>query len=98
MIYPFYAWGYDEESILGEVKRLDLIDLEQANPLITNNDTIPVMLAVDVCTLGYSSFEPEFAGLIRTNRANRAQWLALFESMNYLSAKDVFYQYQSTIP
>jgi hypothetical protein len=65
VLYPFVAWGYDEDRLRNEVVRLDLIPPGRDNPLATNNDTIPVMLAVDYCVLGYSGFEPEFAELVR---------------------------------
>ena len=59
-------------------------------PLATNNDTIPVMLAVDVNVMGYSGFEPEFADLVRTGRAAREFWLPLFESLEYLGKRGQF--------
>ncbi len=84
VLHPFHAWNYDEEEIPREVIRLGLIEAGQDNPLITNNDTIPVMLAVDSINLGYSSFEPEFAQLIREGRADRSMWLAIFQAIEYL--------------
>lgn len=84
VLHPFHAWQYDEEWIPQEVVRLGLIEAGQDNPLITNNDTIPVMLAVDSANLGYSSFEPEFAQLVREGRADRRIWLAMFEAIEYL--------------
>jgi len=90
VLHPFHAWEYDEEFILHEVVRLGLVNPGQDNPLITNNDTIPVMLALDCVKLGYSSFEPEFAQLVRRGRADRATWLAMFESIEYLSSRGEF--------
>jgi hypothetical protein len=90
VLYPFYAWGYDEDWIRAEVVRLGLLEAGQDNPLATNNDTIPVMLAVDSCRLGYSGFEPEFAELVRAGKADRAFWLAVFESLEYLSQRGQF--------
>jgi hypothetical protein len=85
VVYPFYAWPYDEDLIRQSVVELELIDPGHDNPLITNNDTIPLMLAVDVCKMGYAGFEPEFAQLIRSGRSERAPWLAVFEAVEYLS-------------
>jgi len=90
VLYPFYAWGYDEGDIRSEVVRLGLMQAGQDNPLATNNDTIPVMLAVDSCRLGYSGFEPEFAELVRAGKADRAFWLAVFESLEYLCRRGQF--------
>lgn len=90
VLHPFHAWRYDEEFIPREVVRLGLIDPGQDNPLITNNDTIPVMLAVDSVNLGYSSFEPEFAQLIRDGKADREMWLALFQAIEYQAKRGEF--------
>jgi len=90
VLYPFYAWSYDEDFIRGEVVRLGLIEPGQDNPLATNNDTIPVMLAVDTCRLGYSGFEPEFAELVRAGKADRAWWLSVFQAIEYLSQQGDF--------
>ncbi len=90
VLHPFHAWRYDEEFIPQEVVRLGLIDPGQDNPLITNNDTIPVMLAVDYTNLGYSSFEPEFAQLIRDGKADRNMWLALFQAIEYQTQRGEF--------
>lgn len=90
VLYPFYAWDYDEDFIRGEVVRLGLIEPGQDNPLATNNDTIPVMLAVDSCALGYSGFEPEFAELVRSGKADRGFWLSVFQALEYLSKRGEF--------
>ena len=90
VIYPFYAWRYDEQEVRDEVIRLGLIEPEKDNPLATNNDTIPLMLAVDVCQRGYSGFEPEFAELVREGKADRESWLAVFQSVEYLAKQGRF--------
>jgi hypothetical protein len=91
VLYPFVAWRYDEDSLRSEVVRLDLIPQGRDNhPLATNNDTIPVMLAVDYGVLGYSSFEPEFAELVRRGKADRDFWLFFFQSIDYLSRRGEF--------
>jgi hypothetical protein len=90
VLYPFYAWPYDEFRIREEVVEMGLIETGQDNPLVTNNDTIPVMFAVDSCRFGYSSFEPEFAELVRAGKADRDGWLNVFESLEYLAARGQF--------
>jgi hypothetical protein len=85
VLYPYYAWGYNEDWVRSEVVRLGLIGQGNDNPIITNNDTIPVMLAVDSSVMGYSGFEPEFAELVRDGRADRDFWLNVFESLEHLT-------------
>lgn len=87
VIYPFHALPYDEQRIREEVLQLGLIEAGHDDPVITNNDTIPVMLAVDFGFLGTSSFEPEFASLVRKGKAPREIWLSVFEAAEYLAAK-----------
>lgn len=89
VIFPFYAWQYEEEEIKQKVKELDLIRPGHDSPLLTNNATIPVMGIVDMCRLGYSSFEPEFAQLVRQGKAKRRTWCYMFELLEY-SAKTGF--------
>jgi hypothetical protein len=90
VIYPFYAWSYDEAAIRREVVQLGLLEAGQDNPLATNNDLVPVMLALDNCRFGYSGFEPEFAEMIRAGQSGREPWLSLFQAVEYLSAKGEF--------
>lgn len=90
VLYPFYAWPYDEQHIREDVVRTGLIEAGQDNPLVTNNDTIPLMLAVDMSFLGYSGFEPEFAELVRQGKADRDAWLTLFQATEYLARRGRF--------
>jgi hypothetical protein len=90
VLFPFYAWEYDEQRIRAEVVQSGLIETGNDNPLVTNNDTIPLMLAVDVMFLGYSGFEPEFAELVRAGKADRAWWVSVFESLEYQARRGSF--------
>lgn len=90
VLYPFYAWPYDEQQVREHVVGKGLIEPGNDNPLITNNDLIPVMLAVDVGYLGYSGFEPEFAQLVREGKTDRDAWLAVFQSLEYLTRQGRF--------
>jgi hypothetical protein len=90
VLYPFYAWPYDEQAIRKEVLRIGLIEPGNDDPLVTNNDVVPVMLAVDSCQLGYSTFEPEFAELVRQGIADRTTWLNIMQSVEYLAARGQF--------
>lgn len=87
VLYPFHAWPYDEQRIREEVLQLGLIEPGHDDPLITNNDTIPVMLAVDINYLGYSGFEPEFASLVRKGEAPREVYLNMFQAAEFLARR-----------
>jgi hypothetical protein len=83
MIFPFYIWNLDEAFIKTEVLRLGLMPRGDESPLITNHRLIPLMGIVDMIRFGYSSFEPEFARMVRTGKADRRQWLYAFETLEY---------------
>jgi len=87
VIFPFYAWPYDEHAVRREVQALGLFEKGKENPIASNSDLIPVNLAVDNSFLGYSGYEPEFAQLIRGKKADKNIWLSLFESVEYLGAR-----------
>ena len=53
---------------------------------MTNNELIPVIGLIDVAKFGYSTFEPEFAQMIREGKTERRYWLNVFEMLEY-SAK-----------
>lgn len=86
MLFPFYFWDLDESYIKREVLRLGLMPRGDESPLITNHQLIPLMGIVDMLTFGFSSFEPEFAGMVRQGKADRRHWLYTFETLEY-SAK-----------
>lgn len=95
VIFPFHAWNPDEETIHHEVRRLGLLGRGSDSPLVTNNRLVPLMGFVDVHKLGYSSFEPEFAAMIRQGQADRRLWRNIFEmcehaaETNWLIGKEV---------
>lgn len=83
MLFPFFFWDLDEAFIKREVLRLGLMPRGDESPLITNHQLIPLMGIVDMLTFGYSSFEPEFAGMVRQGKADRRHWLYSFETLEY---------------
>lgn len=85
-IFPFMVWDPDETYILKEVERLGLIDKKRCSPLLTNNALIPVIGLAENARLGYTSFEVEFARMIREGKSKRKYWLNLFEMLE-VSAK-----------
>lgn len=83
MIFPLYIWDLSETHIKQEVERIGLMPRGASSPLLTNHMLIPLMGIVDMLRLGYSSFEPEFAGMVREGKADRKYWLYMFETMEY---------------
>ena len=86
VIMPFVAWDPDEAFILNEVSRLNLIDKKKTSPLLTNNALIPIIGLAEAKRFGYTSFEVEFARMVREGKSERAHWLNLFEMLE-VSAK-----------
>ncbi len=85
-VHPFYVWRFPEQEIQSRVTELGLIEPGNGSPLLTNNTIIPLMIVVDFLHLGYASFEPEFARLVREGRSDRIFWRNVFEMLEH-SAK-----------
>ncbi|MEO8040313.1 MAG: hypothetical protein ABI794_16215 [Betaproteobacteria bacterium] len=82
-IHPFYVWRHGEEEIKATVTELGLIEPGNESPLLTNNQIIPLMIVVDYLRIGYASFEPEFAQLVRESKASPGFWRNVFEMLEY---------------
>lgn len=82
-IHPFYVWRHAEQDIRDRVVQRGLIEAGNDSPLLTNNVIIPMMIVVDYLRLGYASFEPEFAQLVREGKADRGMWRNVFEMLEY---------------
>jgi len=83
LAFPYYAWRLTEPEIKLQVENLGLLDSRFQHPMITNSSLIPLMGVVDVKRLGFSSFEPEFARMVREGRADKTEWLYTFELLEY---------------
>ena len=83
LLFPLYAWNIEEHEIRRIVTELGLIRPGRDSPLVTNNLLLPLMGFVDVAKLGYSSFEGEFAAMIREGKAPRRLWRNIFEMTEY---------------
>ncbi|HSE34575.1 MAG TPA: hypothetical protein VLB83_00480 [Candidatus Paceibacterota bacterium] len=83
IVYPLAAWNVPEETIKKEVVERGLIPAGRESPLATNHLLIPLMALVDMATLGYSSWETEFARMIREGKADLRYWRNLFELLEY---------------
>ncbi len=86
VFFPFAIWRLDEQEIRRKVRDLNLIPAGHDSPLVTNNALVPVMGVRDVLTMGYSSFEPEFAQMVREGKTDRKLWFHIYEMLEF-SAK-----------
>ena len=77
LIFPMDWWRIGEEELI-------VANLVSGTPATTNSTLVPMMVMLDIKNLGYCSFEPEFAQLIRERKANRKTWLYIFELSEYL--------------
>ncbi len=82
IIFPLDWWRISAKDM--QIRAEELLGKDSVSPLVTNSILIPVMVAVDMLNLGFSSFEPEIAQLIRDGEADRDVWLNRFEMLRYL--------------
>lgn len=87
IIHPLYVWRTNEQEIKRFVKSEGLIPPGNESPIVSNNALILTMSAIDVLNLGYCSFEPEFAQLIREGKTDRKPWLHAFELLEFATLK-----------
>ncbi len=90
MIYPFYAWDYTEKEVFATIHKLNVLPKKKLSPLATNHALLPLMGAVDITKLGYSSYDPEFANLVRSGGADKKFWQAILEMQEYSIKKNKF--------
>lgn len=87
IIHPLAVWRTDEQEIREYVREHDLMLKGSDSPMVSNSRLIPIMAVLDIKNLGYSSFEPEFAQLIREGKSSRDAWINIFEAMYYVVNK-----------
>lgn len=85
MIYPNYLWNYSIAEINEVLEKKCGLSAKETSPVITNNKLIPIMGIIDIRQMGYSSFEPEFAKMVRRGKVNRTYWLNVFQFIEYLA-------------
>ncbi len=90
VMYPYVVWRFDEDFLKNELVRLGYLDEKSVSPLATNYELIPLENVVDIRTLGYSSWEPEFTRMIRSGRADKKFWRNVFELVEYAAKTDRF--------
>lgn len=90
-ILPMIAWRPDKKEIVGELSSQNLITLAHTSPILTNNQVLSVMTAIDIKKIGYCSFEPEFADMIRYKKNDATYWRNIFEFVEFLVKKNLFF-------
>jgi len=80
---PFHAWDYNQAEVMRLVVSLGLIrSMKYANPLHSNCPLNWLLMYSDLKNLGYNPYQPEFAQLIRSGRANRLYWRLMWPVCN----------------
>ena len=82
-VLPFVAWRPDKAAILAELEGEDLMPERDSSPILTNNQVLSIMTAIDIRTIGYCSFEPEFAEMIRFRESDPVYWRNVFELVEF---------------
>jgi hypothetical protein len=90
LLLPFVAWRPDKEAVARELEAVGLVLPGHTSPLVTNNQVLSVMSAVDIVKIGYCSFEPEFSDMIRLNRSNATYWRNVFEFLEFVVRRGWF--------
>lgn len=91
-VLPFVAWRPDKAAILGELQRSGLMPEKDSSPILTNNQVLSIMTAIDFKTIGYCSFEPEFAEMIRFRENDPVYWRNAFELAEFASRNKLLLQ------
>lgn len=87
VVFPLVVWRIGEKEIRASVRAEGLLPAGTESPITSNSSLITAMSVIDILNSGYSSFEPEFAQLIREKKADRKTWLYLFELLEFASQK-----------
>lgn len=82
-ILPFVAWRPDKSAARDALAAEGLLPACDSSPILTNNQVLSVMTALDIRTIGYSSFEPEFAEMIRYRENDPLYWRNVFELVEF---------------
>jgi hypothetical protein len=90
LVFPLAVWRTNEQEIRRIVRSADLLPKGSDSPIVSNNVLIMTMSAVDVMNLGYCSFEPEFAQLVREGKTDRSTWLHIFELLEFATRMGAF--------
>lgn len=90
-IAPFHAWPYDQDEIMREVVKLDLVAKpSHASPVFSNYPINWLMMFSDIQNFGYNPYAPEFAALVREGKANRSYWRIMGPVVDFMIRKSIF--------
>lgn len=88
IVNPLALWNTNESEIRRYVVDNGL--MKKAGPLATNSQLVILMAILDTKNLGYSSFEPEFASLVRQGKADRQYWINMFDFLKWSTDRGYF--------
>jgi tRNA(Ile)-lysidine synthase TilS/MesJ len=84
-IAPFHAWPYSQEEAIKKVVALGLVSSpKNASPIHSNCPLNWLLMYSDLKNLGYNPYAPEFAGLVRSGKANRTYWRIAQPIVNFM--------------
>ena len=86
-ILPLVAWRPDKASMKNDPDLQKYLPEKDSSPILTNNQVLAVMTAIDIHTIGYCSFEPEFSEMIRNRENDPIYWRNVFELVELASRK-----------
>ncbi len=89
-VLPLAAWRPNKSEIRKVLERDGLLPEKDSSPVLTNNQVLSVMTALDIQRIGYCSFEPEFSAMIRFGENDPKYWKNVFEFVEFLVRKDSF--------
>jgi hypothetical protein len=78
-ILPLVAWRPDKAAVQADAEIQKYLPKKDSSPILTNNQVLSVMTAIDIKTIGYCSFEPEFSEMIRFRENDPVYWRNVFE-------------------
>ncbi|MBN1588472.1 MAG: hypothetical protein JW888_03065 [Pirellulales bacterium] len=87
---PFHAWRYNQTEVMKTVVELGLVrNTRHASPILSNCPVNWLLMYSDLKNLGYNSYAPEFAALIREKKASRRYWRLLGPLVDFMIRKQI---------
>lgn len=90
LLFPMFAWNLEENTVKQQVVKWGLMGEKTQSPIVTNHQLIPLLGVVDVHRKGYSSYEKELCRMVREGKADRREWLHVFEFLEYTAKTGMF--------
>lgn len=90
VIFPMFVWHVNEAEIYETLQKNQLLEKSNLNVLLTNYEIVPLMIYMDFKNLGYCSFEPEFAQMIREGKLHRNYWFNMAQILEYQVKNDIY--------